>query len=249
MQPPTLGGLGFSKRAPRVAPWGTSGWELPVRRKWYGVNLGRRPRPGQTGLFGCRALASCRRGEDSAANRLLPARTWAGEKVPQRSLGQKPRTGHVLTPRGVAEAPRGWPAPTLGRIQHQCRGGSPSGVARCAGSMGSLPMCPRWVGVVSFVLTVLHRCSRTCNGPPTRSRLPAGGLIDGPSGPNAVAASDPSRLMDAPLRYAHTHGGLDRGRASARNPTPVGHSRLLLQRQPHSTRGGHCHWSAVRLPV
>jgi len=122
MQPPTLGGLGFSKRAPRVAPWGTSGWELPARRKWYEVNLGRRPRPGQTGLLGCRALASCRRGEDSAANRLLPARTWAGEKVPQRSLGQKPRTGHVLTPRGVAEAPRGWPAPTLGRIQHQCRG-------------------------------------------------------------------------------------------------------------------------------
>ncbi len=78
---------------------------------------------------------------------------------------------------------------------------------------------------------------------------PLGGLVDGPSGPNAVAASDPSRLMDAPLRYAHTHGGLYRGRASARNPTPVGHSRLLLQRQPHSTRGGHCHWSAVRLPV
>ena len=57
VQPPTLGALGFSKRAPRVAPWGTTGWELPVRRKWYGVDHGRRPRPGQTGLFGCRALA------------------------------------------------------------------------------------------------------------------------------------------------------------------------------------------------
>ena len=48
LQPPTLGGLGFSKRAPRVAPWGSTGWELPVRRKWYGVNHGRRPRPGPT---------------------------------------------------------------------------------------------------------------------------------------------------------------------------------------------------------
>ncbi len=80
-----------------------------------------------------------------------------------------------------------------------------------------------------------RRVLRTCGGPPTRSRLPAGGLNDGPSGPIAVAASDPSRLMDAPLRYTHTHGRLLRGRAVARNLTRVGHSRLLLQRQPHST--------------
>src|SRR6478735_11254226 len=148
MQPPTLGGLGFSKRAPRVAPWGTSGWELPARRKWYEGNLGRRPRPGQTGLFGCSALASCRGGEDSAATRLLPARTGAGEKVPQRSLGQNPRTGHVLTPRGVAEATRGWPAPTLGRIQHQCRGGllreslvAPEAWVPCRCARGGWALC------------------------------------------------------------------------------------------------------------
>ena len=115
VQPPTLGKPRLSKRAPRVALWGTTGWELPVRRTLYRVNHGRRPRPGQTGPLGCRALASGRRGEDSAANRPLPARPWAGDKGPQSSLGpalaqrsrtHPPRSGRSA-PRSGLHAPRG----------------------------------------------------------------------------------------------------------------------------------------------
>jgi len=96
--PQLWGSPGFRNGPPRVALWGTTGWELPVRRKLYRVNHGRRPRPGQMGPLGCRALASCRRGEDSAANRLLPARSWAGEKGSSKVVGPESAYGSRAHP-------------------------------------------------------------------------------------------------------------------------------------------------------
>ena len=91
--PPTLGAPGLVKQGTRVPSSVSNGWELPVRRAWYGAYYGRRikARPGRDRAWlGCRAFASCRRCEGSAANR--PCRhALGGAQVPQRSLGQNPR--------------------------------------------------------------------------------------------------------------------------------------------------------------
>jgi len=139
---PNIGGPGFVEQGTRVSSSGSNGRESPVRRAWYGVYHGRRSRPGHCGRdrawLGCRAFASCRRCEGSAARCPCRRARGADAKVTQRSLGQDRRQGHVVTPRCVAEASRGRPAPTPGRTFDRALPDAlrlPAGGRRLAGSL------------------------------------------------------------------------------------------------------------------
>ncbi len=133
-QPPTLGGLGFSKRASRVAPWGSTRWELPVRRTWYGVNHGRRPSPakgpvwlpgprivqGVRGLGGQPPLAGTRLGWREGSSKVVrPESAYGSRAHPPRSGRSAP--GLACTHPGARHNPmpsRG--TPTLPEARSLC---------------------------------------------------------------------------------------------------------------------------------
>ena len=48
----------------------------------------------------------------------------------------------------------------------------------------------------------LGKGPRTANGPSTGVRLPAGGVVDGPSGPMPFSGTGPRRVPGEPLRHA-----------------------------------------------
>ena len=81
---PNFGGPGFVKQGTRVPSSGSNGWELPVRRAWYGAYYGRRIKarpfrpigPGWAAEPSCRAGgARVRRPTERAGTRLEPAGT------------------------------------------------------------------------------------------------------------------------------------------------------------------------------
>ncbi len=100
--PPILGVPSRVKRGARVPAWRSNGWELPVRRAWYGVNDGRRPRLGRSAREGPVGLPSPRVVQEVWGFRrptaLCRHALGAGAKLPKRSLGQNPRKAHVHIP-------------------------------------------------------------------------------------------------------------------------------------------------------
>jgi hypothetical protein len=91
--PPILGVPSRVKRGARVPAWRSNGWELPVRRAWYGVNDGRatKARPLRPRGPGWAAEPSRRAGgvRVSAANRPVPARPWGWREGTQKVVGPK----------------------------------------------------------------------------------------------------------------------------------------------------------------